>query len=214
MATPVNIKGTNNEVAQVAEGGLVVTSTPAPAATLDTITSPYIGFMTPTGLGGDEDLTLDGSTTEIDVFIEAENDADIYIKEIKVLVVDNAVLALTDFGAIATGLTNGLLPFYRNKGVDISFTERPLFTNFDILRVGSKSPEFGVDDTAWRIKGAKGGGSDYAYLGVWDMTQVSPGNVGIRLVANSGQRLGVKIRDDLTTLTSFEILCIGYRRLL
>lgn len=212
MATPVTIKDDKNRVAKVLDGGLVVSNVPAPANVDDTLTAPYVAFMTPTGRGGDEDLTLDGSTTSIDAYIEAEAGLDIYIKEIKVLIDDNAALNLADFGAISAGLTNGLVPFFLNENIRIDFAERPLLTNFDVLRVGSKSPSLGSDNTAFRIQGAKGGGSDYSYLGVWDMTNTSPGGLGVRLRAGSGQRLGVQINDDLTSLVAFEVLCIGYRR--
>lgn len=212
MSAPVVIRDSENNQAKVVDGGLVVSEVPAPATGFETITIPFVAFMTPTGKGGDNDLTLDGSTTTVGAYIESENDGDIYIKEIKVLVTDNAALALDDFGAIASGLTNGIAPFFLNKGVKLQFADRPILTNFDLLRVGSKSPPFGADDTAWRIKGAKGGGTDYSYLSVWDMTNISPGDNGARLSAASGQRLGVDIQDDLTSLTGFEILCTGFKR--
>lgn len=214
MSTPIVIRDDDNHQAKVVDGGLLVSPVPAPASELDTLTAPYVGFMTPTGKGGNEALTVDGSGTPVDAFINAEAKFDIYIKEIKVLIEAPGLLELSDFGDITGGLTNGLTPYFLNVNQRLDFSERPLLTNFDVIRVGSKTPSLGADENSFRIKGAKAGGQGYGYLAVWDMSNLAPGNIGIRLRANSGQQLGVQIADNLTGLTAFEILCVGYRRFL
>lgn len=212
MSVKINVIGKGGDIAEVFDNALAVTQIPAPVSTSEVLTLPYVQFMTVNGDRETSDLNLDGSTNPITAFIESENDADIYIKELKIVVVDSPALNLSDFGAISGGLANGLVPYFENKGVRLAVSERPIKTNFELLRIGSKSPAFGNDDTAYRIQGAKGGGADYAYFSAWDMTALSAGDLGVRLSAGQGQKLGVVIQDDLLPLTAFDILCIGYRR--
>lgn len=212
MAIPSQLTGTKGEVAEVVDGGLVVSSLPAPSSESNILTVPYVGFMTPTGRLGNPDLTVDGSVNNIDVYIAAEPGFDIYIKEIKILITGPTDLDLQDFGNITGGLTNGLVPYFENANNRIAFSDRPLLSNFDVIRVGSKTPALGEDSSAFRIKGAKLGTASSSYFAIWDMNNISPSNLGVRLTAASKQFLGVEIRDNLTSLEAFEILCVGYRR--
>lgn len=215
MATPVNIKGANGQVAAVSDGALVVSELPVPAFTEEILALPYSKFFTVDGDGVTNDLTVNGSlTAPVLALINAEAGADIYIKEIKIIIDDEvggSGMILSDFGGIPSGLTNGFIPFFENKGQRLPINDRPLFTNLDFIRMGSLTSALGSDETAFRIKGAKAG-SDFAYLPSWDMTVLAPGNNGVRLIAGSKQSFGVEIRDDITSLEGFEILALGFRR--
>jgi len=215
MTVPVNIIGENNEVAQVIDGGLVVSQYPAPAKSdSDVITLPNVEFMTINGDKITADLNVDGSVNEVNAYIEADNNSDIYIKVMNVLISDTkggSGLVLSDFGALPA-LTNGIIPYFEANNIKYPLLPRGLQTNFDFVRIGSLSPNFGSDETAYRIKGAKTG-SGYDYLSVMDLTSASPGKLGIRLAAGTKQKLGVLIRDDISSLDAFEIGTIGYKRL-
>ncbi len=215
MVTPVQIRGLNNEAASVVDGGLVVSQVPAPSSSQDILTLPYVSFLTVDGDGITEDLRVAGTLADpIDAYISAESGADIYINTISILITDSDVgggIALNEFGGISGGLVNGMVPFFQNKGEKLAFADRPLFTNFDFVRIGTLSPHLGEDDMSYRIRAAKNA-LDYSYLAIWDVTRLSPYGLGLRLSANTKQRLGIEIRDDITSLSGFEILATGYRR--
>jgi len=215
MTAPVNITGENNEVAQVIDGGLVVSQYPAPAkSNNDVVTLPNVEFMTINGDGITGALNVDGSVNTVDAYIEAKNDSDIYVKVANVLISDTkggSGLILNEFGALPA-LTNGIVLYFEANNIKYPLLPRGLQTNFDFVRLGSLSPHLGSDETAYRIKGAKTG-NDYDYLSVIDLVNAGPGNQGIRLAAGTKQKIGVLIQDDISSLVGFEIGTIGYKRL-
>jgi len=214
MPTPTNIVGKNNEVAGVQEGALVVTNIPVPASTdSDLIIVPLVINVSVDGAGVVFDLNLDGSSTPIDALIQADSDGDIYIKTINIIIEDTGNIFLEDFGGIAGGLSNGIDTFIEARGVRFPISKRPLFTNFDMVRVGTLTPPVGADDTAFRIKQRQGSG-DTLYNPVWDMTRLSSGDLGIRLAANTNQKIGITINDNLTSLVSFNMVMTGFKRLI
>jgi hypothetical protein len=215
MVAPVQIRGTNNEIANVVDGGLAVSQIPAPSSSQDILTLPYVNFLTIAGDGQTTDLRVNGSLdSPVEAFIGAEAGADIYINTISVVITDSAAsggIYLNEFGAIVGGLTNGIVPFFQNKGDKLAFAERPLYTNFDFVRIGTLTPQVGQDQLAFRIQ-AERNSNDYAYAATWDMTRLSPYGLGLRLSAGTNQKLGIDVRDDITSLSGFEILATGYRR--
>ena len=214
MATPVNIVGPNQQRAAVLDGALIVSDLPVPAAINEILALPYSRFLTIDGDGVSDQLNVTGSlNAPVLAYVEAEAGADIYIKEMKMIISDTlggSGLILSDFGAISGGVINGFVPFFENKGQRLQVNDRPLFTNLDFVRIG-ESPALGADETAFRIKGAKTG-SDYAYMVTWDMTTLAAGNNGVRLIAGSKQRFGIEIRDDISSLGGFEMLVLGFKR--
>ena len=214
MAAPVSIKGATGEQAAVLDGALIVSDLPAPAFTSKVLALPLSEFFTIDGDGVSNQLNVSGSLSNPALaYVEAEATADIYVKEVKVIISDSQGgngLLLSDFGAVTGGVANGFIPFFEDKGQRLKLNDQPLFTNLDFIRVGD-SPALGSDDTAFRIKGAKSG-TDYAYMASWDMTKLAPGGNGVRLISGSKQRFGIEIRDDITSVDGFEILALGFRR--
>lgn len=214
MATPVNIVGLNNERASVVDGGLSVSQVPAPSSNADILTLPYVSFLTVNGDGVTDNLIVDGSVNPVDAYVEAEAGSDIYVNTISVVITDSAGaggIYLNEFGALPP-LTNGIVPYFFNKGEKLAFAERPLFTNFDFVRIGTLTPALGSDQLAFRVQ-AERNSDDYAYIATWDMTRLSPYGLGLRMSANTNQQIGITIQDDITALTGFEILATGYRRI-
>ncbi len=213
MSTPVKIKGGNNQFVNVIDGALVVSQLPVPAFTDEILSLPYSMFFTINGDGVTQNLNVPGTLENPTLaFISSEQDSDVYIKELKIIIADNAGgvgIQLSDFGGIDGGVTNGFLPYFENKGLRIKFNEKPLLNNLDFVMLGS--PALGSDETAFRVKGAKTA-ADFAYLPNWDLTSFSPSNNGVRLIAGTKESLGIEIRDNITSLDAFEILAIGFRR--
>lgn len=213
MVTPVHIIGKSNERADVIDSGLVVSQVPAPASSDNILTLPYVNFLTVNGDGVTESLLVDGSVTPVDAFVSAEANADVYISTISVVITDSAGaggIYLNEFGGLPR-LTNGIIPFFQDKGNKLAFAERPLYTNFDFVRIGTLTPQLGQDENAFRIR-AERNSDDYAYVATWDMTKLSPYGLGLRMAAGTKQRVGLEFRDDITSLSGMEVLCTGYRR--
>lgn len=215
MATPVVIRGSSEEQAAVLDGALVVSDLPVPASINKILSLPYSRFLTIGDDGVTEDLRVVGSLANPQLaFVSAEAGADIYIKEIKIVIADSIGgngINLSGFGAIPGGVDNGFIPYFEDKGQRLQVNDRPLFSNLDFVRLGKDTPSLGSDETAFRVKGAKTS-NDYAYLPSWDLTTMSAGSNGVRLIAGSKQSFGIEIRDDITSLLGFEILAIGFRR--
>lgn len=212
MTTPVKIIDKDGEEARIIEGALVVSNIPVPSpSNIKFIQIPFIENLSINGDGVSFDLRVDGSVTPIDAFLEARSDGDLYIKTANIIVEDAGNIALEDFGALPA-LTNGIDTFIENEGIRFNITKQPIKNNFDMIRIGTLTPAVGADDTAFRIKQRLGVG-DTLYNPVWDFTRLAGGTEGIRLASNTKQRLGITINDDLTTLTSFNMVLTGYIRL-
>ena len=213
MPTPVTLIDENKNTPQIIDRGLVVTNNPTPPPSQsEFLQIPFVRGLAING-DGSTDLTVAGSpTSPIDAFVKARSDGDLYIKAVNMVIEGTGNLALEDFGDISGGLTNGIDTFIQNEDVKFPITQVPIFTNLDAIRIGTLTPAIGTDASAFRIKQTQGGG-DTLYNPVWDMTKLSAGVEGVVLSANTNQRLGITINDDLTGLTSFTIIVLGYLRI-
>ena len=214
MSLFARIIGKNKQQADVVEGGLLVSAQAAPSPVDEQVMIPYAEVMTLNNDGETMNLNVDGSATSVRAYIEAESGVDIYIKQVSILVeavVGGNGMQLNMFGGIVGGLTEGLVPFLESKNVLHPISERPIKTNFDLVRIGSLTPAIGVDDSAFRIKNGKTSAS-WGYLSRWDVTQLSSGTDGLPLQANTKQKFGVIIQDDLLSLGALEIFVLGFRR--
>jgi len=215
MATPIIVIDENGNTVLVIDRGLVTTPNAVPApSTKPFIQVPLIQHLSTdgTGLGTTIDLTLDGSVTPIDAFIAARSDGDLYLKSANVFIEGDATILLKDFGTIADGLANGIDTFIEHEGIKFDITRQPILTNLDLVRVGKDTPALGSDDSAFRLKIAGQGNANTAYNPIWDFTTLAAGNEGIRLAANTNQKLGITINDDLRELVTFNIVMEGYVR--
>lgn len=216
MPTPVTIKDSKGRTPEVIEKGLAVSPTVVPRpASSNFIQRPFVIALSidGTGIGIASDLSLiDGSVNSVDAFVEARADGDLYFTTANIFIEDSGNIQLEDFGAIAGGLANGLNSFIESKGIKSAITQTPLKTNLDLIRVGTLTAGLGEDASAFRGKQSQGGGDTF-YNPVWDLKRLSASGEGVVLAAGTNQRMGVTINDDLTSLTSFNILFEGYLRI-
>lgn len=212
MTTPITIIDKDGNTVKVIDQGLVVTRNAvlAPANT-DFTQVPFVKNIAVNGTGT-IDLRQDGSVTSIDAFIEARSDGDVYIKVANLFVEGTGNIDLNEFGDLLA-LANGIETFVESQGTKIPITQVPIKTNLDMIRIGTLTQGLGSDATAFRGKQSLGGGNTF-YNPIWDLTKLSSGDEGIVLAANTKQRLGVTINDDLTSLVAFNIVMIGYIRLI
>lgn len=214
MTIPIIIMDEKKNTPKIVDRGLVVTqnSVPAPAQT-DFLQVPFVQSMAVNGDGEIELSNVDGSVIPVDAFIEARSDGDLYLEIANLFIEGSGNLQLQDFGDISGGLTNGIDTFVESKGTKIPITQVPITTNLDMVRIGHLTAPLGGDSSAFRGKQTVAGGNTF-YNPVWDLTKLSSGNEGIVLAAGTKQRLGITINDDLTSLVSFNILIVGYLRLI
>ena len=210
MPTPINIIDEDGEVADVQDRGLVVTMNPFPAVNENVIQVPLIRTVTVGGDGVTNNLIVDGSVDNIDAFVQAEDDGDIYLTTVNLIIEDNLTIFLDWFGGITAGLANGIVTFYEVEGVKTPISDVPILTNLDAISIGTLTKAFGEEEKAYRVK--FDATSNTAYLPVWDLTRLSSGQ-GLLLRAGTKEKFGITIRDDLSPLVQFRMSAIGYKRL-
>lgn len=202
----------NREPADVQNNALSVSLSNIPADTGDIITLPFVQPVSINNDGVSFDLRVDGTVDPVDAFILSDKDFDTYITAANIIIEGQSAATLQDFGSVSGGLTNGILTYFENDGVRIPISSVPLKRNIDFLRVGTLTPTFGQDDSAWRIQLSGTGNSNKTYNPVWDLKRLSAG-LGARLIAGEDQKLGITIQDDLTVagVQGFSITLLGFR---
>lgn len=197
------------------EGAFVVTFTSALPIDEEIKIIPFASLLTiggvPVSEGGVSDLNVDGSTTSVDAFVTGQEAGDLYLTTANIVIADSPTVALNLFGGIAA-LTNGVLFFYEvpsgRKELATSIT-----TNFDFIRLASLTEGLGSKNDAYQVNKLNAAGDD-GYNPVFDLGRLSPLNTGIRIRKNSNDKLGFCIRDDLTAVNTFNVIAIGYIRLI
>jgi len=212
MSTPVNITNGTDTV-DVTESALRVTQFPSDEEVVVPIVKPF----TVDGDGVTVDLTVDGSTTPISAFIEADADGDVFITEINVVLlatIGGGNSLLRDYGAITDGLTNGCVLFENINGTIFEFREFPIKTNFNWVTLGTLTASLGEDAAAFRLKDVLPGNNSFGYNPRLDMRALKP-PFGLRLKALSPDQLGIIIQDnlDVAGVSAFQVNAIGFKKL-
>lgn len=201
----------NREPADVQNSSLLVSVSNIPADTGDILALPFVSPLSINNDGQTFDLRVDGTTNPVDAFIGSEDELDVYITTVNIIIEGDSTATLNQFAGVLP-LTNGILTYFENDGIRTPISSVPLRSNLDFVRIGTLTPHFGADDTAWRAQLSGLGNSNKAYNPVWDMARLSAG-FGTRLVAGEDQKLGITIQDDLTVagIESFTITLAGFK---
>lgn len=149
------------------------------------------------------DMLVDGSGANIEFYIPADNDNDRYISYINFVIADEGA-KLSNFGNI-TALTNGCQVFYERSN-EVVFVNDALKTNWDFMRVSLDQSPIPKIEVQKDIEGKID-----AYTPVIDFRSLLP-PYGIKLDAGSDQRLVIKIRDNVSTIDSFNAIAYGQER--
>jgi hypothetical protein len=158
------------------------------------VTSRFLEYLK---FAGSDDLRLNGSVTPIDVTFTPSTTDETFISAIRIVASGNGI----KFGQFLnkSALTNGLLFSLQSNGSTLIFP--PLKTTDDLLAVFS----FGNENFSLFIQA--GGDVMRATLSFDVPVQIS--KIGSFPINDF---LNLRIRDDLTALTSFKVLVSGYRR--
>lgn len=215
MSLKTRIANEDGVATKVTRGGsLHVAITPEPPETDEILSAPFATWVTLNGIyfidGGVNDLRVNGSlASPIEAYVAARQQGDLYLTSLNILI-SATTLTMNRFGDINNGLTNGIIFFYESP---LGRIESPVVikTNFDLFRFSpDKAAALGSKNDAFQIANAVL--LQDAYLPIIDLRQFSPSGYGVRLRQNQEDKIGISIRDDLTTLGGFNIFAGGYLR--
>jgi len=174
---------------------------------IDQIALPFSQYLTIDGTElTSSSMLVDGSTNNVDFFIGAKS-FDIYINTLVFSIVD-ANASMSGFGNLAA-LTNGLEFFYFNQANGKYTIESGLKSNFDMVRLANFEPSYGTGTAAMQLSNVIG--TSEAYVGVIDIEDIFGLQFGLKLRANSTDRIGFIVKDNISALDGMDIKCYGIR---
>lgn len=188
------------------EGALFVSTAPRPPISNASFPLPFAQMFV-NDLGSSE-MSVDGSATPIDFYIEALQDFDIYINSISVKITDpNA--ELDQFGAIPE-LTNGVRWLYFRSDLGEYDINPSIKTNLEFFRDATAGKGFGNKQDAW-IADIGGGTGQDTYFPEIDISERFGLVWGLQIPKGTNTRLIFRVQDDLTGVSSFDIKAYGIR---
>lgn len=205
MPITTTIKGAKDgSVAKVAtNGGLCVVVAPRPPSqwTAQEVEQKksLVGLLATAA--GSSDLGVDGSVTEVDFVAGAPAAKIHWVTEVR-LTLHSSLMKLDSneirrFGpaAAAPGLTNGLRLIARQNGAEVD-----LWTSAGVKNLGDF---YRYSETVQGVTDGVSAGVDFVVVRL-----ILP--VPIGLYPGSKDQVILRIQDDLTTLTLFEAVCLGW----
>ena len=188
--------------ARIEDRALLVSQYPSPPLVSQKVNA-FGGYLL--NSSDSEDLLVDGSTTPVDFYVEADDEKDRYITGMNfVMAYPSASAIFAEFADDAAALTNGCTLTYETAGSVITIND-DLKVNGDFMRL-SLNPNLtetrsmlAVNDYGWSVSVAV---KDY----------MPP--YGLKLDRGTKQRLIFKIQDDLTAsnATLFNCTYYGFER--
>lgn len=195
----------SNELTVEDNGAINVYVIPRPPFTINEVALPLVEFLKLNGTGTTS-FVIDGSVTNRDFFVAAK-DYDTYINTI-VFEIADAGAVLNQFGALAP-LTNGLDFYYFNSSSGKYIIEEGLKTNYSFVKLANFEPSFGTGAAAFQLTNAIS--ASEAYVGVIDLEDVFGLQWGLKLRADTTDRIGFTVKDSLTGLDQMTIKVYGIR---
>lgn len=148
----------------------------------------------------DGNLNINGDASlvsPLDYYIEALEGETLLVARAIINILAATDIDAKEYGDIGGGLTNGIQVFYRLNGIDLNITNGlPIKINEDWGRWCYNSRPINIGPTnktpVWQAR--------------WTLTKYgTPWGI----VLNAGDRLGVRLRDDLSSLTEQTIVLEG-----
>jgi len=168
---------------------------------------PFRQYFTDNGTStGTYDMRVNGSSTNVDYYISANETNDIFIKTIDIQISDNGA-ALNKFGAL-TALTNGLEFFYESNATGKIFIHEAIKDNLTFLRIGTGYAT-GTGSSAFRADISGGGGTDTYFMRL-DLGETFGLIHGLRLQRGTNDRMSFTVKDNLSSgIDHFDIVAYG-----
>jgi hypothetical protein len=166
-------------------------------------------YFTDDGIaGGTSDMLVDGSTTPVSYWIQADQDNDRYITAINIVIEDDGS-KLKYFGATNV-LTNGCQLFYDKGDQTTVVIHNALKTGWDFFRMSLLTESSQVEINPVKDITAKVD----AFVIVMDFTRLLP-PYGIKLDAGMNQKIVLRVHDNLTAANmpdGFDAIAYGFDR--
>jgi hypothetical protein len=152
-------------------------------------------------------MAVDGSASAVLFSVNASTERDIYIKYISLTIGDNGSPALNKFGALAA-LTNGVKWTWDSQDLGEIVLHDGIKTNLEFIRTGNDTGAIGTGVDSY-LADVSGGGTEKSYLPSIDMAELFGLAYGVRLRRGTTDRISFTVRDDLSTLVTFNAIAYG-----
>ena len=196
MSVKTKITGSNGIHWKIdAEGNGVVTQATHPPIGEQVIGLPFRRYFT--DINGSNDMVVNGSVNTIEFSINADAKYDTWINAFNVRLGD-AGANFNEFGALPT-LTNGIEIVWQSQEVGNFIIHDGIKDNLEWFRLSGIEPKI-IDLT--------GGGADAIIVQV-DFSEIFAPPYGIRLKANTTEKLTMKVRDDISLVDTFDVIAYG-----
>ena len=216
----------DNEAIVDENGFLQVSVSSTPIARLGNNQIVYRKFLTLDNDGTTTEMTVDGSTTSQLFSVNAEPNKDIFITSLSIIIVGTGIVLGNDFAGSGASLTNGCRLYYEdNVNGEVNIGTQ-LQNNFDFIRLCQGNPAFndGAAGAASELgpfiapsiagTTAKGGSVADGIIPVLDIKSVFGLAFGIKLSANTKDKLVLEVNDNLSAglgaNASFNIIVYGF----
>jgi hypothetical protein len=207
MSIKTKIFGGNalNELSINDDGSLNTYVIPAPPSGIAQQALPFAEYIKLDGTGTNS-FIADGSSVNKDFHIAAKS-YDVYVNTLVFEIADAGAL-LNQFGSI-TALTNGFDFYYFNQANGKYVIETAIKSNYDFIKLANFQPAFGSGSSAFQLTNPIGPAE--AYVGVIDLEDVFGLPWGLKLRANSTDRIGFTLKDNLTGVDVMTVKVYGIR---
>jgi hypothetical protein len=196
-------RGTKNIAEVHSDGALGVIVHPEPPLITQKV-QPFRQYMTDDGLAtGSNDMGIDGSVTDADFWVSADNTKDRYITNLSIEVA-YAASGKPYLFADGAALINGCRLFYNSVRGEVDIHDA-ITANQEFFRLF-----FSLIPTAWEVRHVNAN-NDYGYFLSVNLKEMMP-PFGIKLDRESAQRLTMRIRDDASAAVTFNVVAYGFDR--
>lgn len=197
--------GTGKGAKVTEEGNLNVVVHPHPPFGETKVALPYRQKFADSS--GVTNMNVDGSVTEQEFYIQAEQARDVHVNSLSIRIADGGTPTLNKFGSIAE-LTNGIKWEWVTSDLGVVELHEGITTNLEMVRTGHKTSAIGTGTDAY-LADVSGGGSDKAYLPIIDISEQFGMPWGMKLRKGTEDKMVFTVRDDLTAVSIVDIIAYG-----
>lgn len=166
---------------------------------------PFRQYLTTDGTAsGSNDMGVDGSSTNVDFYVPADDTDDRYITSLS-FIIGYGTSGQPNEWADGTALSNGSRLFYESARGENDIHDA-IKANQDMFRLS-----FNPIPTAWELRHVNST-NDYGYFIYTDLAKIIP-PFGIKLDRGTDQRLVIRIRDNAgADADAFNCIAYGFDR--
>ena len=197
-------KGKSTAACVTSDQELCVINAPYPPLVNQKVV-PFRQYFTDDGLpDGDNDMSVDGSSTNVDFHIPSKADEDRYITALN-FIIGYGTSGSPYLWGDGAAMTNGTRLFYTSLRGEVNIHEG-IKSNQDFFRLS-----FSPIPTAWEVRSVNAN-NDFGYFISMDLTKMGL-PFGIKLDRNSSQKLVIRVRDFVSfAVDSFNCIAYGFDR--